>query len=95
VDNASVRGLALHSPPDTAQVVLPGDAANTPALLVAQPRRCKTGVLGGSGCAPDAVMGRTAGSVPPLAGPTGQTAQSRALVSALAQAPPRRPPRAA
>lgn len=66
-----------------------------PAALSSQPRRCKTGVLHGTSCAPDAMLARAAPLIsPPHNGPD-LIAQTRGLDAALPEAPPRRPPRAA
>jgi hypothetical protein len=92
------RGLALI---ETALHSLPGQSLHAggqpgkAAALAPQPRRCKTGVLTGAGCAPDALLA----SRPSLARPSRQGAslslQAIGLAATLPEPPPRRPPRSA
>ena len=92
------RGLALI---ETAARGLPGQSLQAQgqpgkaAALAPQPRRCKTGVLTGAGCAPDAMLASGARLVPPAQQGSALPVQARSLAATLPEPPPRRPPRAA
>ncbi len=61
--------------------------------LLPQPRRCKTGILAGARCAPDAALSGNVALAAPAGQPVIGTAGVRSTSAARTEAPPRRPPR--
>lgn len=89
---ASETAAAMSEASDSLRAAAPPGKA---ATLASQPRRCKTGVLIGTTCTPDALMDKATPLAPPKGSGLGLNAQTRGLATALPDSPPRRPPRAA
>ncbi len=84
--------VAMREANDSIRDVAPPVEAVT---WVSQPRRCKTGVLLGTSCAPDAIDASVTRLALPNGSSLGRSAQTHGFAATPPETPPRRPPRTA